>query len=198
MDVYNVADGLDAFTLSVLSLFAGDETSITWFFFSKLYSNDIVYHHIPDYLIRRLQRGQFSSAYFVLNRYATMSDVLDLGWLLLSYNMELNLCKTVFKALNSEDWSPYLLLEVRAPKQNLRSSDELNHIVPKHSGPFQDSAARSFNNLLKTIKTCAERTNLVRKCEGRYVAFRKSIACDPLFNVSRHIFVCISTLVQIL
>ena len=31
--VYNVADGLDAFTLSVLSLFAGDETSITWLIF---------------------------------------------------------------------------------------------------------------------------------------------------------------------
>ena len=117
-----------------------------------MYFNDIVFHHIPDYLIRRLQRVQISSAYFVLNRYATMSDVLDLGWLLLSYNMELNLCKTVFKALNSEDWSPYLLLEVRAPKKNLRSSDELNLIVPKHSGPFQDSAARSFNNLLKTKK----------------------------------------------
>lgn len=127
-----------------------------------------------------------------------MSDVLDLGWLLLSYNMELNLCKTVFKALNSEDWSPYLLLEVRAPKQNLRSSDELNLIVPKHSGPFQDSAARCFNNLLKTIKTYAERATLVRKCEGHYVAFRRSIACDPLFNVRRHIFVCSSTLVQIL
>ena len=70
-----------------------------------------------------------------------MSDVLDLGWLLLSYNMELNLCKTVFKALNSEDGSPYLLLEVRAPKQNLRSSDELNLIVPKHSAPFQDCRA---------------------------------------------------------
>lgn len=60
------------------------------------------------------------------------------------------------------------------------------------------TAARCFNNLFKTIKTYAERATLVRKCEGHYVAFRRSIACDPLFNVRRHIFVCSSTSVQIL
>ena len=38
VDVYNVADGLDAFTLNVLSFFAGDETSIKWLnFFSTIF-----------------------------------------------------------------------------------------------------------------------------------------------------------------
>ena len=60
--------------------------------------------------------------------------------------MEFNLYKTVFKALNGEDWPPYLQIEVRAPKQNLRSLNELDlTFVLKHSGTFQDSAAWCFN-----------------------------------------------------
>ena len=64
-----------------------------------------MYHHLPNYLIRRLQRVQIAAVSFVLNRYATMY----LGWLPVTYNMELNFYKTVFKALNNENWPPYLL-----------------------------------------------------------------------------------------
>ena len=39
-----------------------------------------------------------------------MSAVLDLGRLPVAYNIELNLCKMVFKALSSEDWPPSLWL----------------------------------------------------------------------------------------
>ena len=67
-----------------------------------------MYHHLPNYLILRLQRVQIAAVSFVLNRYATMY----LGWLPVTYNMELNFYKTVFKALNNENWPPYLRLEV--------------------------------------------------------------------------------------
>ena len=48
----------------------------------------------------------------------TMSGVLDLGWLPVTSNMMFNLYKTVFKALNGQDWPPYLQVDVQAPKQN--------------------------------------------------------------------------------
>ena len=85
------------------------------------------------YLIRRLERVQIAAASFVLNRYATMY----LGWLPVTYNMELNFCKTVFKALDNEDWPPYLRLELREPAEF-----KLNLAVPEHSGAFQDSTTR--------------------------------------------------------
>ena len=49
----------------------------------------------------------------------TMSGVLDLGWLPVTSDMVFNLYKTVFKALNGEDWPLYLQVEVRALKQNM-------------------------------------------------------------------------------
>ena len=82
-----------------------------------------------------------------------------LGWLPVTYNMELNFCKTVFKALDNEDWPPYLRLEVRE-----LAEFKLNLAVPKHSGAFQDSTT-PFNNPPKTIKTCTARANFVRKCK---------------------------------
>lgn len=51
------------------------------FVLSKLYNNDVVYHHLPDYLIRHSQRVQIAASGFVPNPYATMSDVLVLRWL---------------------------------------------------------------------------------------------------------------------
>ena len=60
-----------------------------------------------------------------------------LGWLPVTYNMELNFCKTVFKALDNENWPPYLRLELREPAEFI-----LNLAVQEHSGAFQDSTTR--------------------------------------------------------
>ena len=68
-----------------------------------------------------------------------------LGWLPVTYNMELNFCKKVFKALqalDNEDWPPYLWLELREPAEF-----KLNLAVPEHSGAFQDSTTRLSTTL---------------------------------------------------
>ena len=48
---------------------------------SKLFYNDIVYHPLPEYLMKRLQKVQTATASFVLGRYASMEDILKLKWL---------------------------------------------------------------------------------------------------------------------
>ena len=79
-----------------------------------------------------------------------MSDVLDLGWLPVAYNMELNLCKTVFKALNNEDWPPYLRLKVRE-----QAEFKLNLVVSKHSGTFQQPTPRPLRLAQREPPSCA-------------------------------------------
>ncbi len=48
---------------------------------SKLYYNDVIYHSLPEYLDKRLQRVQKAAASFVLGKYARTTDVLSLNWL---------------------------------------------------------------------------------------------------------------------
>ena len=92
--------------------------------------------------------------------------------------MELNFCKTVFKALDNEDWPPYLRLELREPAEF-----KLNLAVPEHSGAFQDSTTR-----LSTHPPPAPRPSKLARREPPSYANAKSfkypfsnLACDPLF-----------------
>ena len=48
---------------------------------SKLYYNDIAYHRLSENFEKRLQRVQKATVSFVLGRYATTSDLLELKWL---------------------------------------------------------------------------------------------------------------------
>ena len=92
--------------------------------------------------------------------------------------MELNFCKTVFKALDNEDWPPYLRLELREPAEF-----KLNLAVPEHSGAFQDSTTR-----LSTTAPPPQRPSKLARREPPSYANAKSfkypfsnLACDPLF-----------------
>ena len=73
--------------------------------------------------------------------YVDLSDILKLDWLPVNHNMNWNLCKLDYKALNCEKWPPYLPLEVRVYQRTLRSSLVLNLVVLQVSGTFQDCAA---------------------------------------------------------
>ena len=132
---------------------------------SKLYYNDIVYHQLPNYLLRRLQRVQLAAASFVIKRYAKTPDIIDLGWLPFNENRDLNLCKTTFKAMYDVNWPAYLRVTVRHPNRTLRSSAAVNLEVPKHSGTLQDQAAKVFNCLPVSYKNCTEYKQFVSHCK---------------------------------
>ena len=58
---------------------------------SKLYYNDIVYHSLPDYLMKRLQRVPKATASFVLGRFVSSEDILTkLKWLPVKEQREWN------------------------------------------------------------------------------------------------------------
>ena len=92
--------------------------------------------------------------------------------------MELNFCKTVFKALDNEDWPPYLRLELREPAEF-----KLNLAVPEHSGAFQDSTTRLSTTPLPPPRP----SKLARREPPSYAnvtSFKypiSNLACDPLF-----------------
>ena len=80
---------------------------------SKLYYNDIVYHPLPDYLSKRLQRVQKATASFVLCRYASTEDiVLKLKWLPVKEQREWNFLKATHKGIHNTNWPNYLKLNI--------------------------------------------------------------------------------------
>ena len=106
---------------------------------SKIYYNDVVSSPVPEYLLKRLQRVQFTAAGFVFNRYARFTDVMSLGWLPILERRNYHLAKLAYKAMNCDDWPSYLKLYI--PIRTLRSSSARRLVVPIISGTFQDEAA---------------------------------------------------------
>ena len=47
---------------------------------SKLHYNDVIYHSLPEYLQKRVQRVQKAATSFVLGKFARPADVLSLNW----------------------------------------------------------------------------------------------------------------------
>jgi hypothetical protein len=54
---------------------------------------------------------QLAVAGFVLRKYASMSDILSLGWLPLVERRDYHLAKLDFKTIHSSDWPSYLKLD---------------------------------------------------------------------------------------
>ena len=68
---------------------------------SKLYFNDSVTYPLPAFLQKRVQRVQNAAAGFVLNRFCSEKDALELGWLPTLENTQLNILKLGHRALFS-------------------------------------------------------------------------------------------------
>ena len=68
---------------------------------SKLYYNDVIYHSLPEYLQKRLQRVQKAAASFVLGKFARSADVLSLNWLPIKEQREWNVLKLSYKAVHT-------------------------------------------------------------------------------------------------
>ena len=89
----------------------------------KLNFNDSIPYPLPAFLKKRVQRVQNAAAGFVLNRFCSERDVLELGWLPTLENTQLNILKLGHRALFSEVWPEYLQLPRHHPQRTLRSSN---------------------------------------------------------------------------
>ena len=74
------------------------------------------------FLQKRMQRVQNAASGFVLNRYCSEEDVLQLGWLPTLENTKLNILKLRHRALYNNNWPEYLTLSSHNPSRTLRSS----------------------------------------------------------------------------
>ena len=63
---------------------------------SKIHFN-AVYGQLPKYLINRLQRVQNTTAGYVYGCYSKMLDVINLNWLPIEENIEMNTIKLAHK-----------------------------------------------------------------------------------------------------
>ena len=62
----------------------------------------MVYGKLPKYLINRPQRVQNTTAGYLYGRYAKMLHVINLNWLPVGENIEMNTVKLAHKSLNNE------------------------------------------------------------------------------------------------
>ena len=107
---------------------------------SKIYHNIVVYHPLPAFQQKKLQRVQ-------TNKYCRIGDVLSLGWLPIHEKTELELMRFAHKSIWDHSWPQYLRLELRTNNRLLRSSNAPLLMVPLETGTFQDCCAKIFNEL---------------------------------------------------
>ena len=113
---------------------------------------NVVFGQLPKYLINILQRVQNTTAGYVYGWYAKTLDVnwlnLNLNWLPIERNIEMNIVKLAHKSLNDELWPNYLKLALIEHKRNLRSSD-LGPIIKQGDNYTFQQQATVYNNMSK-------------------------------------------------
>ena len=117
---------------------------------SKINYCNVVYGQLPKYLINRLQRVQNTTAGYVYGRYAKTLDVINLNWLPIEENIEMNTVRLAHKLLNNESWSNYLKLALIERKRNLRSLD-LGPIIKQRDDHTFQQQATVYNNVPKAF-----------------------------------------------
>ena len=125
---------------------------------SKLNYSNVVYAQIPKYQVERLQKIQNIAAGYVLSRYATLNDVIQLKWLPVKEYIELNTAKIVHKSRRDKNHPSYLNVEFFDPSKKLRSTLKEPMVKVVNDGTFQ-SQARWYDDLpenIKSLKTLEE------------------------------------------
>ena len=122
-----------------------------------------VFHPLPAFQMKRLQRLQNACAGFVTRRFAGVEDVVKLNWLPVNKNVELNILKLAHKSLYDETFPEYLKLNLhKVSAYGLRSSIAPVFSIPRESGTFQHSAATIFNKLPVAIRNITEYNSFCR------------------------------------
>ena len=120
---------------------------------SKLDYCNTIFHPLPEYQSKRLQRVQNTCAAFVLRHHTKSSDVINLNWLPIRERIELSLLKMTHKSLHYKGWPKHLQLEFqKSCSYNLRSSDAPQLSVPRETDTFKSMAARSFHSLPDSVR----------------------------------------------
>ena len=131
---------------------------------SKLDYCNVLYHGMPDYLIRRLQKVENAAAGFVQGRYANAENVLALNWLPVKERIEFNIAKLTYKAIYHKNWPSYLSVREVRQVRVLRSSNDGKKLeIPKINDTFEHSAALIFNSFPQDIKDCTTYHEYVKK-----------------------------------
>ena len=127
----------------------------------------MVYGQLPRYLINRLQRVQNTTAGYVYGRYAKTLDVINLNWLPIEEDIEMNTVKLAQKSLKDKLWPDYLKLALIERKRNLRSSNLGPMIKQGDDYTFQQQAT-VYNNMPKDFKEINDFKAFSRKIKGFY------------------------------
>ena len=122
---------------------------------SKLNYGSAVFAQIPDYLMQRLQKVQNITAAYVLSRYASIKDVVDLKWLPMKELFEWNTVKLVHKSKFDPKHPVYLKVDFHIPKRSVRAENQEPFVAPGETKTFQ-AQAKVFDNLPENIKTVNE------------------------------------------
>lgn len=80
--------------------------------FSKVNYGCPVFHPLPAFQMKRLQRLRNACAGFVLRRLARLEDVAKLNWFPVKENFELNILKLAHKSLYDDAFPEYLKLNL--------------------------------------------------------------------------------------
>ena len=137
-------------------------TLVQAFVISRLDYANSLYHGIPEYLIRKLQRVQNMAARLICNigyRDRITPSLIDLHWLPVKQRIEFKICVLTYKSLHNTG-PDYLnsLLVLNSTTRRLRSSNAPTLTVPKtklkHAGDraFRVTAPRLWNNLPQHIR----------------------------------------------
>ena len=118
---------------------------------------------LPKYLINRLQRVQNTTAGYVYGRYAKMLDVINLNWLHIEENIEMNTVKLARKSLKDELWPNYLNLALIERKRNLQSSDLGPIIKQGDNYTFQ----QHFSQFIITYRKILKRLMILKLFQGK-------------------------------
>ena len=121
---------------------------------SKLNYACTVFHLLPVYQEKCLQRLQNACAGFVTRKFAGLQDIIKLNWLPIKENVEINILKLAHKSLYDNNSFPeYLKLTLhQVTAYNPRSSTAPVFSSPRESGTFQHLAATLFNRLPITTR----------------------------------------------
>ena len=131
---------------------------------SKLDYCNVLYHGMPDYLTRRLQKLENAAAGFVQGRYANAENVLALNWLPVKERIEFNIAKLTYKAIYFKNWPSYLLVrEVRRVRVLRSNNDGKKLEIPKINNTVEHSAALIFNSFPQDIRDCTTYHEYVKK-----------------------------------
>ena len=68
---------------------------------SKINYCNVLYGQLPKYLINRLQRVKNTTAGYVYGQYAKTLDVINLNWLPIEENIEMDTVKLAHKSLKT-------------------------------------------------------------------------------------------------